>query len=434
MKSTLTFQTTITAQTVLAGTLLRLPAAELDEAVQRELAENPALERDDPGLDLQHVRVAHQGGAPDWTGADQERLERLIHAPTPREQLITQARLQAPPDVLDVVCCLIHALDEHGLLRTAEGALAAEHGVGADQIRAGIAWLQQLDPPGIGARDLRECFLLQCAHLAAAGMDCAHVVTILQGAWDSFREQKWGSVARDAKLTRREVETAIQFMRDNLYPYPLSLLDGVSDHSPVLGRPDLIVRRKTDGHGAAFWVEVAAAGQHHLRIGEVHQLAARRLPPGVTSLADTEREWVCQAVEQARRFIDALEQRAATLGRIGQFVVEHQHAYFEYGPAQLKPLTRAAVAKALDLHESTVSRAVSDKVVQLPSGRLIELSDLFDGSLAAKEAIRRLLDKAGPHLSDRQIAAQLEEQALCISRRTVAKYRAELGIGGMGRR
>jgi RNA polymerase sigma-54 factor len=434
MKSTFAFQTTITAQTVLAGTLLRLPAAELDAAVQRELAENPALERADPGLAPQRIPVAHRGGAHDWAGAGQERLERLSHVPTPREQLINQARLDAPAAVLDIVCCLIDALDEHGLLRAAEDTLAAELGARGDQVRAGIAWLQQLDPPGIGARDLRECFLLQCTHLAASGVDCSHVVMILQAAWDSFKEQKWGSVARQAKISPREVESALQFMRDNLYPYPLSLLDGVSDCGAALGRPDLIVRRKIDCEQATFWVEVVAAGQHHLRIDEVHQLAARRPPAGVTPLAAEEREWVCQAVEQARRFIDAVEQRAATLGRIGQYVVEHQRDYFKYGPAQLKPLTRAAVAQALGLHESTVSRAVSDKVVQLPSGRLVDFSDLFDGSLAAKEAIRRLLHTAGPQLSDRQIAAQLEAQALCISRRTVAKYRAELGMGTMGRR
>lgn len=449
MKSTFTFQTTISAQTVLAGTLLRLPAVEMDAAVQRELAENPALEREEPNLSPQQITATHRAageqasvweppatwrGAPDWAGADEARLERLTHVPTPREQLISQARLHAPADILEVVCCLIHALDEHGLLRTAQDALAAELGFRAEQICAGIAWLQQLDPPGIGARDLRECFLLQCTHLAGMGVDCSRVVTILQAAWDSFRQQKWGSVAKEARISSHEVQAALQFMRDNLYPYPLSLLDGVSGRSAALGPPDLIVRRKTGGDRVTFWVEVAARGQYHLRIGEAHLLAARRHPMEATPLVAEEREWARQAVDQARRFIDAVEQRAVTLERIGQYVVEHQHNYFEYGPAQLKPLTRSAVAQALALHESTVSRAVSDKVLQLPSGRLIELSDLFDGSLAAKEAIRRLLHTAGPGLSDRQIAAHLEEQAFCLSRRTVAKYRAELGIGAAGRR
>lgn len=449
MKSTFTFQTTISAQTVLAGTLLRLPAAEMDAAVQRELVENPALEREEPSLSPRQITAAHRAAgepamsweppaarrsAPDWAGADDAQLERLTHDPTPREQLISQARLLAPAEILDVVCCLIHALDEHGLLRTAEDALAAELGVPREQIRAGIACLQQLDPPGIGARDLRECFLLQCAHLAGMGVDCSRVVTILQAAWDSFRQQKWGSVAKEAKISPPEVVAALQFMRDNLYPYPLSLLDGVSGRSAALGPPDLIVRRKTGGDRVTFWVEVAARGQYHLRIGETHLLAARGHPMDETSLTADGREWARQAVDRARRFINAVEQRAVTLERIGQFVVEHQHDYFEYGPAQLKPLTRTAVAQALELHESTVSRAVSDKVVQLPSGRIIELSDLFDGSLAAKEAIRRLLHAAGPGLSDRQIAAHLEEQAFCLSRRTVAKYRAELGIGAAGRR
>lgn len=132
------------------------------------------------------------------------------------------------------------------------------------------------------------------------------------------------------------------------------------------------------------------------------------MPDEAPPLAPAEREWVCQAIERARHFIDALDQRRATLRRIGEFVVTWQDDFFEHGPAHLKPLTRTAVAKALGVHESTVSRAVSDKILQLPNGRLIEFSDLFDRSLAAKEAIRQLIRTSGSPFSDRAITVQLQ--------------------------
>jgi RNA polymerase sigma-54 factor len=449
MKSILTLQTRVTTQTVLASTLLRLPVAELEEAVRRELAENPALELVEQAPIRKRTRVERSpafedGGdwensgnlkaANTWDGFDQEPFERLAWTQSPRDQLLSQARLNAPDDVLEVVCCLVHALDEHGFLRLAEEELARNLGVACEHIGEGIAWLQKLDPPGIGARDLRECFLLQCAYLAARGIDCSLVVTILDSAWDSFSEQQWGAAARKARISPQELEVAIRFMRENLYPYPLSLVDGAPERGVALSHPDLIIHHLADGDGAAFFVEVAAAGRYRLRVAAAHQLAVKPAREGTTRLAAEEREWAENAVERARRFIDAAEQRSETLRRIGQFVVEQQHDFFAHGPSHLKPLTRAAVAKALGVHESTVSRAVSDKVVQLPSRRLIELSNLFDGSLAAKEAIRRLIQTTGKPLSDRQIAEQLEEQSLCISRRTVAKYRAELGIMAMGQR
>jgi RNA polymerase sigma-54 factor len=146
------------------------------------------------------------------------------------------------------------------------------------------------------------------------------------------------------------------------------------------------------------------------------------------------RQWICQAIERARMFMAALEHRWGTLRRIGEFLVCYQADFFARGPRYLKPLTRAEVARQLGVHESTISRAVSDKIVQLPNGRLVEMSDLFDRSLAAKEAIRELLASADGPLSDGEIATKLQEASFHLARRTVAKYRSQLHMPAMGHR
>jgi RNA polymerase sigma-54 factor len=449
MKTVLTTQITVTAQTVLASTLLRLSSADVEEAIRREVAENPALEfvepnstrertpverpsrpEDDPGWDSGSRRGF--AAAREWDDLDP--LERVAAAQSPLEQVQSQARLNVPAADLDIVSYLIQSLDEHGFLKIPEADLARELGVPRERVLRGIAWLQKLDPPGIGARDLRECFLLQCAHLTALGMDCSLVSLMLHSAWDCFTQQRWGCVLKRIKISRAQIDGILQFMRANLYPFPLALLAKDPDRETALTRPDLIVRRNPRTGDARFSVEVVAATMPGLRISSTYRLSAETMPDEAPPLAPAEREWVCQAIERARHFINALDQRRATLRRIGEFVVTWQDGFFEHGPAHLKPLTRAAVAKALGVHESTVSRAVSDKILQLPNGRLIEFSDLFDRSLAAKEAIRQLIRTSGGPLSDRAITVQLQARSFGIARRTVTKYRAQLGIPTMGRR
>jgi RNA polymerase sigma-54 factor len=141
-----------------------------------------------------------------------------------------------------------------------------------------------------------------------------------------------------------------------------------------------------------------------------------------------ERLWIKIHIDQASLIIDALRQRWETLRRIGEFLIEYQMDFLNYGPLYLKPLTRVVVAQNLNIHESTVSRAVSNKLIQLPDGRLNPLSSFFDSSLAAKEAIRFLIRDNAKRLCDREIAEGLQAKGMNLSRRTVTKYRQEINL------
>jgi RNA polymerase sigma-54 factor len=303
--------------------------------------------------------------------------------------------------------------------------------VSPERLARHIAWLHQLEPPGIGARDIRECLLLQCTDLEARGFDCKAARQILSAAWEPFVNQRWASVAKLTGLAHQDIEAARQFMHDNLYPYPLLMVPDVADDNDQLAYPDLVIRH-TDGTGR-FTVEVPAAHAYQLTINPAFRMVTHTEGVTDSALVAHEHEWIAQSIERARTFIHALDQRYTTLRRIGEFLVEYQSDFLQRGPKYLRPLTRSEAARQLDLHESTLSRAVSDKVVQLPGGKLIELDDLFDGSLAAKAVLRELVNSDGT-LSDRELALRLQSASFNLSRRTVAKYRAQLRIPAHGRR
>jgi RNA polymerase sigma-54 factor len=173
-------------------------------------------------------------------------------------------------------------------------------------------------------------------------------------------------------------------------------------------------------------LEIPDAEQYELRVCAPFADALRSNGNGRSALLPAERAWIKFYVDRAHLFIRALQQRWVTLRRIGEYLLAYQGEFLEHGPRLLKPLTRTRVAGALDFHESTVSRAVQDKIAQLPDGRLIPLRDFFDDSLAVKEAMRQVLANAHRPLSDREITECLRAEGICLARRTVTKYRAQL--------
>ena len=427
---------------VLASHLLELPVSELEIVLQREVANNPALELDvvdEPTWP--HETLALPASWKDSDGSSNEDYRgeadsRAWHA-SAREQLVAQARLLVTIEDLAIATHIIHSLDAHGFLREANETLASELGVTAAQIERVVCALHELEPPGIGARDMRECFLLQCDALAAEGMNCDLVRRILHEAWDDFLTQRWPRVAATLGVHVRTVEAARSFMCRNLYPYPLSLVDDPTPDTAIFRHADVIVRPNPDsatGIKRQYVIDVPAAERYHLSVRrDFEQMLATNTGNG-TALPPEQQVWVGQSIVHAQSIISAVNQRWATLIRIAAYVVGQQADFFTFGPSHLKPLPRVAVAEALDMHESTVSRAVRDKIMQHPNGRLFAMSDLFDGSRSVKEALRCVLEQAERPLSDRELALRLQAQGWTLARRTVAKYREELGIQPRNRR
>lgn len=435
----------VTAQTLLLTNLLRLSDTQLEEAIAQELDLNPALERGGVELDDSTAGepessvpsffdgVIRTDPSPDEDPPNRDPAELVPASEPPLDRIIREARLIVPADQLRIVVHLIYCLDEHGYLRVPERQLATDLSVPVDRVREAIRWVHQLDPPGVGARDARECLILQCLDLESRGVDCLVPRRVLEGAWEDFVHQRWKIVAQRVGLSLPDVQEALSFIREHLYPYPLSLVPAAPEESRGLARPDLIVRRH-EQKGAVSWsVEIPGTPGRDLRIGPAFTVATRAASGEPTPDPAAQR-WIQQSVERARTFIDALRQRQKLLLQIGEVLIEAQSEFFARGPRFLQPLTRAQVAQRLQVHESTISRAVSDKVLQLPDGRLIELSDLFDGSAAVKEAIREIVAVSEAPLSDRAIAERLRSQSIALSRRSITSYREKLGIPTMGLR
>lgn len=441
-KLSLKMQTKIGPQLVMTSSLLRVGGFELERLVSRQLAENPALElvREGDGPPDRHfsgwppscgATVARgQSRSPsfEWDGSREDGHDEMVAYPSLIDQLIAQAMLMVDQDDLEVVIYLLQNLDQHGYLRVNLQELATELNLSLASIERCVPILHQLEPPGIGARDIRECFLIQCTHLDFEGVECCAVRQIIENSWDDFTNHRWQRIARKLRLSESVVENAWRFVSDNLYPYPLSLVKDVSDHHQTFRYADLVIQRNDHASPSLYTLEIPAAEALALRLTDSFAYASRVGSQACLPLPLEERAWLSAYLEQARLFMTALEQRWSTLRRIGEYLLDYQVEFLERGPRYLKPLTRAKVARALGLHESTVSRAISEKIIQLPDGRLIELNNFFDTALPAKEAIRQLLAGAPKPLSDWEIAEQLQAEGLDLARRTVAKYRRQLGL------
>lgn len=434
----------ITPQQILTSRLLQAAAGDLEQLIRQELAENPALEQCEAWsrptstavgspterspaqpFSVSPVHRSHHHGAP--TAA--EISEQLIAQPSAIEQLINQVACSAQGTDLTLAVFLLDSLDERGYLRTPLAELAQAAGVAEAALTRARQLLHELEPPGIGARDLRECLQLQYNHLAATGMQCSVVGRILSEAWDEFSTQQWAQVARKLKVSRACVADAQHFIRTNFYPYPLALVEQSATPAVTLAQADLIIQCEKSANRPVYSITIANAAAERLRISPAFMQDWGDSATNQPGVAAAEAGWLTSYIDRARHFLQALNQRGLLLRRIGEYLVDYQTAFLAHGPRHLKPLTQNQVAVALDVHESTISRAVHDKHALLPNGRLLPLSAFFDHSLPAKAALQRLLAHSDHPISDRELADALRSEGIDVARRTVAKYREQLRLG-----
>jgi RNA polymerase sigma-54 factor len=310
--------------------------------------------------------------------------------------------------------------------------------VAESQVERVLEALQSLDPPGIGARDLRECLLIQLRGFEERGQNQLVARRLLECHLSELGEHHFIEIARDLGVTSTQVKQAWRFIRSNLNPYPAHAFEpadvpdlGVtfaSDRSATI-RPDVVIRR-TD-HG--FEAEVVESRRFHFNLSPMY-FALYRQMRGTAALRsgmnDQERQHIREYSARARFFMDCVRQRWETLSVIANALIAYQYDFLDRGVRYLRPLTRGELAEHVQLHESTVSRATANKYVLLPTGRTIPFDDFFDGSLAAKDMLRELIAEENPAkpYSDEELAALLQGRGLPLARRTVAKYREALSI------
>ncbi|WP_165553956.1 hypothetical protein [Kribbella capetownensis] len=381
-------------QIVAYAEVLQLPAVGVDALVERELGDNPALERVDDG-----AWRGPAAGVTEWVDGGEVGALRA------------EARLLVPAVDGAIVEYVVGCLDQRGRLTSTTDEIAVCLGVSPTRVGRALSAVQKVGPAGIGARDLRECLLLQLEDRTPTA-----VRTVVDRHLNDLAAGRLDRIAKSLGTSAAEIQTASDFIKERLVPFvPLDLgcwpPRTTNARAEVL-RPDYVF---TD----EFAVEVAEEVRHSLAISPSYRAGGAEV-----------QEWLARA----RLFMSRLHQRWQTMRAVGEAIVDNQKVFLSGRADCPAPLTRAEVAHTIGVHESTVSRAVSARWAQLPSGRLTPMADFFCTSAEPRDAVRDLIAHEGRPLSDGEIARLLSTTAHPIARRTVAKYRAQLGIAAQSRR
>jgi RNA polymerase sigma-54 factor len=316
-----------------------------------------------------------------------------------------------------------------------EGEEPAEDGAAASdspsayysmaEVEEMLGIIQRLDPPGIGARDLRECLLIQLGEQADTS---SLTFRLVHDAFPDLIAHRWNDLAKRFGVEPAAVQSAADELA-RLDPKPGLKHASQSDGYII---PDLIVEKI----GGRYQVFLNDTGMPRLRLSRSYQEIAR----DKKKMTPENREFIASKMNSANWMIQAIEQRRQTMLKVMNFIVDRQREFFEKGIEYLRPLTLREVAEVINMHESTVSRVTNEKYVQTPRG-VLPLKFFFSSALAtasgedaSARSIRAKLQKmvseedTAKPLTDQQIVHLFQEQGIQIARRTVAKYRDQLGI------
>ncbi len=294
-----------------------------------------------------------------------------------------------------------------------------------DEVEEMLDIIQNLDPPGVGARDLRECLMLQ---LREAGLEQSVPYRLVRDCFDELINHRWSEISKRFGISPGDVQKAADEIK-KLDPKPGLMYSNASDNYII---PDLIVD-KIDGR---YHVFLNDANLPRLKLSRAYQEIAR----DKKKFEGESKEFISSKLNSANWMIQAIEQRRQTMLKVMNYIVDRQRDFFEKGVQYLKPLTLREVAEVISMHESTVSRVTNEKFVQTPRG-VLPLKFFFSSGLSTtggedvsargiKAQIEKLVADEDPKhpLTDQAIVNILKESGVQIARRTVAKYRDQLGV------
>ena len=480
----LTQQLVMTPQLQQAIKLLQLTRMELSEAVREELMENPLLEDGldtekeqtreemrgevDVAGDLPEARLLGETELPQSTTADprdattevagdaaaavgeidwESYLDSYSSQPSmpsfrdsgSEELPSLEARLTKQTSLVDhltwqlklggfnekeveIGLLILGNLDHNGyLIEVSVADLAAEAGAPEEQVLEVLDEIQQFDPVGVASRSLKECLLIQARHLQ---QDDAVLVAILENHFGNLEKKNYAAICKDLDQPLEEIIEAVKVIA-SLDPKPGR---EYATEDPQYITPDVYVHKVGD----KYFVVPNDDGMPKLKISSFYRSSMAGSPKA--------KQYIQEKLRSAQWLIRSIQQRQRTIVRVTESILKFQLAFFEGGIAHLKPLILRDVAEDISMHESTISRVATNKYVHTPQG-LFELKFFFnagihrsDGddmaSIAVKRTIRDVCGKEDPKspYSDQQIVTLLSRSGISIARRTVAKYRDQLGL------
>ncbi len=450
--------------------LLQLNRLDLTQALQAEIEENPALEIDAAGDNAGDEKDYGLSSTlePDSTVKEKEVTQPVSQSDAmaetnwdeysnyyetqfsfsrekPQEDAPSQfdfisekpglsayLQWQLAHDLLDeqeweIARYIIGNLNRYGFLETSLDEIVKNVGCNDDDAEYVLEVIQELDPPGICARTVEESLQLQLERL---GKTDSLPMLIVSEHLNLLESRNYKLLTRLTGRKRAEVIEAVEYITDNLTPYPgLPYAEEATNYVV----PDVYVQ-KVDGE---YVIRLNDDDIPRLKVSQYYR---RMLGPGNSEEERESKKYISEKVKSAEWFINSLHQRQRTIYRVMESILKFQHDFFERGPAYLKPLILRDVAEDIGMHESTISRVTSNKYTHTPQG-IYELKFFFSTAIpregkealaaeSIKTRIRQLVQEENKDkpLSDSAIAKKLAEQDIKIARRTVAKYREQMKI------
>jgi RNA polymerase sigma-54 factor len=441
--------------------LLQVPTLELNALVHEELQQNPLLEevpKDEPRVEVegspqesdgadsdeafqQEFEVlskldeewreyfaqtnSFRGRSPEQEEQRQHFFDSIVQKKSLQQHLLEQLDFADVSDAGRKIAELIVGnINDDGYLLTPLNELAISSGVPLEELQKALELIQTFHPVGVGARDLKECLLIQLDRL---GKSESIEAAVLNQHLDDLGRRRYPDIARSLGIPVEQVQQIANFI-STLEPKPGRMFSTDPDQYVAA---DVIVQR-VDGD---YVVMLNNDQIPHLRISNTY----KEVMSGGEGLKEA-REYIREKIRAGKFLIKSIHQRQQTIHNIAKVIVDRQHEFLDKGISHLKPLTMAQVAEVVGVHETTVSRAVANKYMQTPQG-LFEMKFFFTpgfetasgGTLSntsVKDEIARLIEREDPAkpLSDQEIVEILKEKGIPIARRTVAKYRNEMNI------
>ena len=442
---------TLSPQVYQGLSILAMPIADLQQLIEAEMLENPLLEVDEPEpepLETDEARLESSEEERAWdewldmydeldsTEFSAQRdpneqaanTEEFVGGAVSFSDYLEQqlAMMDLTDEVEAAARAVIGSLDADGFFRGNCGEVASLVGVTKAEAEEGLRVVQQLDPPGVGARTLAEALMIQMEFL---GFEEPLLEQIIVDHLDDVAANHFRKISRALKVGEPQVREAVGLLR-SLNPRPAGAYS--PGPSPGYIVPDVTIRRFDDE-----WLIIPNSDSvPTLRVSPRYRSMLRS-----GSEADDEtRRYLKDKIRSAESFIKNIDRRKDTVSRITQIILEVQSEFFEDGKGPLRPLRLEDVAVEIGVHLSTVSRGVTGKYMATPYG-LFELKHFFAGgyrtstgmdiaSTSIKQRLKELVaeeDSAKP-LSDQKLAELLSAEGVTVARRTVAKYREELGV------
>ncbi|GAC1388889.1 MAG: RNA polymerase factor sigma-54 [Ktedonobacteraceae bacterium] len=461
----------VSARLITSSNILHLSSDELERAINQEQIENPAIEVTEQRVCLlcgtrmhdqtcvacgqvaqQPLKVgesfaSYENSEPSWAYQQQtfydidnygfaeidgdDEYDPLTSIPTGEtlaETLLQQLEALVSPDDAFIAEQLVGNLNERGYLEIGTREIANYLEVPVERVKYVLCQLQTLEPLGIGARTLRECLLIQLNALSEQETPHPLAHILIDRYLDALGRNQFHEIARALKQAEQEVRQASIYIRTMLHPFPAYIYRDDTKYmrnasGATYVRPDVVIRTGDSG----CEIELIEERRYHFRV-ETHYTGTTGAE---THGSDEVQRYMHAQGDRAKFFVDCVHRRWQTLHRVMELIAEYQSDFLERGVRYLRPLTRAEVATRLGLDEGTVSRATANKYALLPNGHLIPLSDFFDGSLRVKDVLRELIQSENPkhRLSDDELTRLLSARGIAMARRTVTKYREEMGIG-----